>query len=102
MKRLSIYGLVLMSLALSLSVWAQQAQPEHRDDKYKDDPKAFCRHGPDDPDDPSAHGCSCTMVCGPDVNGNAVQQEATACALYCSKQRCTCHADEACEGPEAL
>jgi hypothetical protein len=80
---------------LALSVWAQQ--PEHRDDKYQNDPHAFCRRGPEDAGDPSAHSCACAMVCAPDANGRAVQQETSSCSMYCSKQRCTCHADEACE-----
>lgn len=98
MRRRILYpaiGLLLVALAAG----AQQAQPEHRDDKYQDDPHAFCYKGNDDG---SAHACACTMVCGPDVNGNAVQQETTACSMYCSKQRCVCHADEHCGDQDAL
>lgn len=101
MKRAILGVIVAVLTFVSLSVWAQQT-PEHRDDKYKDDPHAFCWKNPEDPDYPSAHACSCAMVCGPDTGGNQVQQETTACAMYCSKQRCSCHADEPCDGPDVL
>lgn len=86
-------------LLLTVTVAAQQAPPEHRDDKYKDDPHAFCYVGPEDG---SAHNCACVMVCGPDVSGNQVQQETTSCALYCTKSRCLCHHDENCDKPDLL
>ena len=75
----------------------QQPEPERRDDKYKDDPHAFCYPGPERG---SAHNCTCAMVCGPDATGTLVQQETTSCAMYCSKQRCSCHAEDPCIGPD--
>jgi hypothetical protein len=88
---------LLLVLLGAVSVSAQP--PEHRDDKYKDDPHAFCWT---QPDRGSAHQCSCVMVCGPDTEGNIIQQETASCQLYCSKDRCTCHAEEPCPGPPLL
>lgn len=59
-----------------LALMAAQQTPERRDDKYKDDPHAFCYPGDERG---SAHHCECVMV---------------------SKQRCTCHAEEPCPGPD--
>lgn len=91
----------LMILALvvwlgGLHLWAQD-QPRH--DKFSSDPAAFCYPGEERG---SAHHCTCVMVCGPDATGAPVQMETTTCQLYCSKERCTCHAEEPCPGPEAL
>lgn len=88
---------LLCIVLVAASVSAQP--PEHRDDKYKDDPHAFCYKGPEDG---SAHACACVMVCGPDAAGNQVQQETTSCALYCTRSRCVCHADEGCDRTDPL
>jgi hypothetical protein len=93
------YILAVFAL-VAIGAVAQQPEPERRDDKFRDDAHAYCYKGPEEG---SAHNCSCAMVCGPDyVTGEQVQQETTACAMYCSRQRCVCHADEGCGDPELL
>ncbi len=82
-----------------LALMTMQQQPDRRDDKYKDDPHAYCYPGPERG---SAHNCTCVMVCGPDATGTPVQMETTSCAMYCSRQRCVCHAEEPCPGPAVL
>jgi hypothetical protein len=76
--------------------WAQ----EHRDDKYKDDPHAFCRKGPNDPSAPSEHSCNCSLMCSDGTETVPPQQmENTACEMYCTKARCLCHPDNPCDKP---
>lgn len=94
MRKIGSLTLFLLLLLVTIT-----AQPEHRDDKYKDDPHAYCYKGPEEG---SAHACACVMVCGPDAAGNPVQQETTSCSMYCSRSRCACHSDEACGEPEPL
>lgn len=92
---------VLLLVLVTLSVSAQP--PEHRDDKYQSDPSAHCRKGPDDPDEPSAHGCSCTLICSDGTDQvPAHQTENTACQMYCSRQRCLCYPDNPCDTPPLL
>lgn len=99
----TIYATAAVLLILAWSAVAQQPEPEHRDDKYFADPHAFCRKGPDDPDDPSAHACSCSLICSEGTDSQPSRQmENTSCQLYCSKSRCACHPDNPCDTPPVL
>jgi hypothetical protein len=85
-----------------LSIAAQE--PEHRDDKYKEDPHARCMR-PEvvelyGPANGSLHACSCHQICHNPGTEEQWVQEDSACAMYCSAQRCGCHPDSnPCEGP---
>lgn len=95
---------LILALLGAISVSAQP-QPEHRDDKYKDDPHAFCYKGPNDPDDPSAHNCACLLMCSeaPEAEpSQSFQRENPACEMYCTKSRCLCHTDNPCGKPSLL
>lgn len=97
------YGLAWLLVAIALTAGAQQPQPEHRDDQFQGDEHAFCRKGPDDPADPSAHGCSCSLICSEGTDAvPSHQMENTQCRLYCSKQRCKCFPDNPCDTPPVL
>jgi hypothetical protein len=97
------YGLVCVLAALALTAGAQRPQPERRDDKYKEDPMAYCRKGPDDPETPSVHGCSCSLICSEGTDQvPSHQTENTACQMYCSRQRCLCYPDNPCDTPIVL
>lgn len=99
----STYSIALGLLVVALTAGAQPPQPEHRDDQYKDDPHAICRKGPDDPDAPSEHSCSCQLMCSDGTEqAPAHQIENPSCALYCSRQRCLCHVDNNCDKPPVI
>lgn len=95
----------MKALIILLALVAIAAQePEHRDDKYKEDPHARCMR-PEvvelyGPTNPSLHACSCHQTCIVGDAGESWVQEDSACSMYCSKQRCGCHVDEdVCAGP---
>jgi hypothetical protein len=91
----------LVVLVALLSIAAQE--PEHRDDKFKEDPHARCMR-PEVvefyPENKSLHACSCHQTCIVGDAGESWVQEDSACSMYCSKQRCNCHPDSnPCDGP---
>lgn len=97
------YTLVWLLVATALTAGAQQEPERHRDDKYKSDPAAHCRKGPDDPDEPSAHGCSCSLICSEGTDQvPSHQTENTACQMYCSRHLCLCWTDNPCDTPTIL
>lgn len=99
----TVNSLLVVALLLwlgGLHLWAQD-QPLH--DKYRDDPAAFCRKGPNDPADPSAHSCHCELMCSDGSNGVAPEQmENAACEMWCTKSRCACWTDDPCRTPPVL
>lgn len=62
---------------------------------------AYCMAGPPPKNDQRGHECKCELVCviGP---GDVVvgDHESTTCKLYCRRDKCLCHADEACKPPK--
>jgi hypothetical protein len=72
-------------------------EPEHRDDKYREDPHARCMR-PEVvefyPENKSLHACSCHQTCAYEGTENQYVQEDPKCSMYCSSQRCGCHHDE--------
>lgn len=106
----SLIALALLVFLGGLHVWAQDqpTEPERRDDKFASDPHAFCRKGPEDPQDPSAHPCTCELMCSETSGDNQTshQIENPSCQLYCSaitkaghRGRCGCHTDNPCQTP---
>lgn len=94
--------LLLMGLAL-LAVAAMQERP--RDDKYKDDAKAYCWNPRSSgsqvkqrEQDPHGHKCACHLMCQIGADGGVIgDQEDKTCALWCTRELCRCHVEEPCE-----
>lgn len=108
-----IVGVVLIAslvgtfvAAVTLVAAVGQEPPERRDDKYKADPHAYCYQPATSGSqvarrqrDPSAHQCACHLICQRDEAGTIYgDHEDGTCELYCTRQRCTCHVEEPCEG----
>lgn len=93
------YLAILLALTVSLVAMQDDSQPpEHRDDKYMDDPHAVCMR-PEvkeyyDKDNPSVHACTCKTVCITQGDGSSFESMSRDCALDCTKTRCGCHPDE--------
>jgi hypothetical protein len=87
------YVALLMTVLVSLAA----QEPEHRDDKYQEDPHARCMR-PEVvefyPANKSLHACSCHQTCILAGTPDAYVAEDSQCSMYCSKQRCGCHSDE--------
>lgn len=48
--------------------------------------------------DKNAHRCECRLMCTYDPDGTVSgDQEDGTCKLYCKRDRCLCHVEEACE-----
>jgi len=93
-------------LLIALVLVMQTVEPP-RHDKYKDDDAAICWNpatsgtmGKRREADPHAHKCSCKLMCVIGSDDRIIdEQEDSTCEMYCTKERCLCHAEEACEMP---
>lgn len=100
MKFSIVWTAAVTLLIVSVSL-AQSPEPVPRHDKFRDDPHAFCRKGPNDADDPSAHSCACELMCSEGANAVHQQQlENPQCELYCEMSRCACYPDNPCDKPK--
>jgi hypothetical protein len=88
-------------IGLLLAAFAVQDVPRH--DKYREDPKAYCFHGTPEaamPSNPSAHPCSCKLMCLTDGNGQRFRSDSQECEMNCTLERCLCHPEETCDVAE--
>jgi hypothetical protein len=88
---------------------AAQDGPVQRDDRYADDPHAYCWNPQSSGSqisqrerDPHGHQCACHLQCQVGPNGEIVgDHEDTSCALYCTRELCKCHVESPCEMPHS-
>lgn len=88
-------------IASTVSALGQEPPPRH--DKYASDPHAFCRKGPNDPEAPSEHACTCSLMCSePTDTTSGAQMENISCELWCTRARCLCYPDDPCKAPPVI